>query len=41
MANIHERLIGQNELNYQTVFSSRIDKHDEEDQILDEIRFLQ
>ena len=37
MANIYARLTNQNKFKYQTVFSARIDKQDEDDQVLDEI----
>ena len=33
---IYARLIGQNIFNYQTVFSARFDKQDEDNQVLDE-----
>ena len=33
---IHARLINQNNLNYQTVFSASFDEHDENSQVLDE-----
>ena len=33
---IYDRFINQNTLNYQTVFSARIDKQDEDNQVLDE-----
>ena len=37
MANIYARLSNQIKFKYQTVFSARFDKQDEDDQVLDEI----
>ena len=37
MANIYARLKNQNKFRYQIVFSARIDRQDEDDQVLDEI----
>ena len=39
MANIYAEIINQCKFNYQTVFSARFDKQDEDDQVLDEIEF--
>ena len=37
MANIYARLLNQYKFKYQTKFSARLDKQDEDDQVLDEI----
>ena len=39
MSHIKARLINHKEYKYQTVFSARFDKQDEDDQVLDEIEF--
>ena len=36
LSNIYARLINQNKFRYQTVFSARLDKQDENNQVLDE-----
>ena len=37
MVNEYARLLNQNEIKYQTVFSARFDKQDADGQVLDEI----